>query len=317
MTLNSHSRDIDYQRALDFLAANEPEQSLRIKLPFDKFEALESYASKWRQEVTNIIILFNSPTKLTGRYPYVDYCPTTSTAIIYTAPTPLHGQISSQLQHLIQRSVEKVLMRQNRPQLARKLQASGESSARPIFGGYSRKISKTPDGGLVYVVNNKDVLTVKLQKDVTLWLDGMHCNTAILVCLQEQPNFKYLPKNEHRFTLESYEVFQEVMAKTSAETPFGPYIYDDHTWFGQLARSFAEVSKRSEDGTIQSQTYWLIREGKFVIQVDFGLTIGDVIPAEEAAADDIRSMATIFSTEDIKELLISGARRTASVRFRA
>ncbi|KAK9345876.1 hypothetical protein V1522DRAFT_429380 [Lipomyces starkeyi] len=318
MTANRHSRDIEdeYQRALDFLAANEPEQCLRINLPFDKFEALERYASN----------LYGDK-----KYPYVDYCSTTSTAIIYTVPTPLQWQVSSQLQYLIQRSVERELMRHNKSELARKVQASGESSDRPIFGGYNRRISKTPDGGLVYVVNNKDVLTVvietglsenyeKLQKDVTLWLDGMHCNTAILICLQEQPKFKYPPKNEHRFTLESYDVFQDVMAETSAETPFGPYIYDGHTWFGHLAEAFAEVFKRDEGGTIQRQTYWLIRDRKFLIQdeeFDIGLTIGDVIPAEEAAADDIRSGATIFSTEDIKDVLISGARRTASVRFRA
>ncbi|KAK9345901.1 hypothetical protein V1522DRAFT_421509 [Lipomyces starkeyi] len=245
-TLNRHSRDIDYQRALDFLVANEQEQSLQIKLPFDKFEALESYTSN----------LYGDK-----KYPYVDNCPTISTANIYTAPTPLNGQISSQLQHLIQRSAENVLIRQNRPELARKLQASGKSSDRAIFGGYSRKYPKP------WMETGLSENYEKLQKDVTLWLDGMHCNTAIPVCLQEYP-----PKNEHRFTLESFDVFQEVMAKSSVETPFGPYIYDDHTWFGQLAQSFAEVSKRSEDGTIQSQTYRLIREGKFVIQV--GLILG-------------------------------------------
>ncbi|KAK9358959.1 hypothetical protein V1504DRAFT_459596 [Lipomyces starkeyi] len=59
--------DDQYQRALNFLAANEPEQCLRVQLPFEKYEELERNAD------------------MAKKYPYVDsaqhvnynnlYCP--------------------------------------------------------------------------------------------------------------------------------------------------------------------------------------------------------------------------------------------------
>ncbi|KAK9384314.1 hypothetical protein V1515DRAFT_542176 [Lipomyces mesembrius] len=56
-----------YQRALDFLVTNEPEQCLEVQLPLHKYEELERYADS----------LYD---------PEVDYDTKTSTAIINTAP---------------------------------------------------------------------------------------------------------------------------------------------------------------------------------------------------------------------------------------
>ncbi|KAK9360370.1 hypothetical protein V1504DRAFT_433910 [Lipomyces starkeyi] len=139
MTSNSPALHLEetedqYQLALNFLDTNEPEQYLEVQLPLHKYEELERYADSLYGE---------------KKYPYVDYDTNTSTANIYTAPAPLHGMVSAQLQHLIQRGAEMALIQHNQPEIARKLKAYGASSARPLFGGYKSRISKVPDGGLI------------------------------------------------------------------------------------------------------------------------------------------------------------------------
>ncbi|KAK9241749.1 hypothetical protein V1506DRAFT_481113 [Lipomyces tetrasporus] len=232
----THPEGDQYQRALDFLSANEPEQCLRVQLTIDKYEELVRHAENLYGE---------------KKYPYVDYCPDTSMVIIYTAPSSLHGMVSAHLPHLIQQSAEIALTQHNKPDLAKRLMSLGESSDRPSFGGYDSRVSKTPDGGLIYTFNNEDVLALvietgltedyqKLQKDIRLWLHGMHCRTGMLICLQEEPKFKSSRKRR----MESLDDFRRAIAETSNETPFGPYIYNDHTWFGKLASVSVEVHRR-------------------------------------------------------------------------
>ncbi|KAK9360371.1 hypothetical protein V1504DRAFT_433911 [Lipomyces starkeyi] len=107
------------------------------------------------------------------------------------------------------------------------------------------------------------------------------------------------------------------MADTLAENPFGPYTYNGHTWFGQLAEANAVVCKRAEDGNItQSEPYRLVQDGTFLVQgdeLDTGITLGDVLPRDEMTAPDIRAVPIKFVTEDIRELLMAGARRTATI----
>ncbi|KAK9312150.1 hypothetical protein V1522DRAFT_438200 [Lipomyces starkeyi] len=166
--------DDKYQRALDFLSANEPEQCLRVQLAIDKYKELHHHAENLYGE-KNAKVLTDIHT-LT--------CPDTSTVIIHTAPSSLHGMISAHLQTAIYHAAAVELERHNKPELVRRLKAYGESSDRPSFGGYDSRVSKTPDGGLIYIFNNRDVLALvietgltedydKLQNDIRLWLQCM------------------------------------------------------------------------------------------------------------------------------------------------
>ncbi|KAK9367030.1 hypothetical protein V1509DRAFT_628057 [Lipomyces kononenkoae] len=119
----------EYQRALDFLAANEPEQCLEVN-------------------------------ELSA---YVDYWPNKSVVIIYTAPSHIHGILSAGLQSELYLVAKNELIRHNKPELARKLKAFGESSHRPRFEVYSSRISKVPDGGLIYTLNDEDLLTLVIE----------------------------------------------------------------------------------------------------------------------------------------------------------
>ncbi|KAK9369024.1 hypothetical protein V1509DRAFT_638982 [Lipomyces kononenkoae] len=288
-----------YQRALDFLSTNKREQCLRVQLTIDKYEELLHRAENLYGE---------------KKYPYVDYCPDTSTVIIYTAPSSLHGMVSAHLQTAIYHAAAVELERHNEPELVRRLKAYGESSNRPSFGGYDPRVSNTPDGGLIYSFNHRDVLALvietgltedyhKLQKDIRVWLTGMHCRTGILICLQEEPKFKS-PRTRESYNPEIVDDFHKVMVDTSNETPFGPYIYNSHTWFGKLAGVFVEVHRRVDaDGENCVEPKWLVRSGTFVIhdeQLDFGLTLGDLFPDDDADAADVRSVVIKLGTEDIK-----------------
>ncbi|KAK9483985.1 hypothetical protein V1527DRAFT_453587 [Lipomyces starkeyi] len=146
--LHLEETEDQYQRALNFLVSNEPEQYLEVHLPLHKYEELERYSDSLYGE---------------KKYPYVDYDTNTSTAIIYTAPAQLHDMVSARLQHLIQPGAEMALIQHNQSEIARKLKAYGASSARPLFGGYNSRIAKVPDGGLIYLLTREDVLTVAIE----------------------------------------------------------------------------------------------------------------------------------------------------------
>ncbi|KAJ8097842.1 hypothetical protein POJ06DRAFT_270657 [Lipomyces tetrasporus] len=286
-----------YQRAVDFLSANEPEKYLRVQLPIDKYEKLQSHAETLYGE---------------KKYPYIDYCPDTSTVVIYTAPLRRYMEWSLHTcKPMYHAAAVELELLHNKPELVHRLKAYGESTNRPSFEGYGRRISKTPDGGLIYYFNNRRVLALvietrptedyhKLQRDIRLWLHGMRCRTGILICLQEEP---------------------KVVAEISNETPFGPLIYNGHRWFGKLGAVFAEVHRRVDaDGEIQVEPKWLVRSGTFVVddeKLDFGLTLGDLFPEDDADAPDVRSVVIKLSTEDVKGLLVYGVTETALVRFRA
>ncbi|KAK9247538.1 hypothetical protein V1506DRAFT_520022 [Lipomyces tetrasporus] len=169
----------------------------------------------------------------------------------------------------------------SKPELVHRLKAYGESTNRPSFEGYDRRISKPPDGGLIYSFNNRRVLALvietrptedyhKLQRDIRLWL---------------------------------HEI--------SNETPFGPLIYNGHRWFGALMRM--EKFRSSRNGLSVVGLSFVVDDEK----LDFGLTLGDLFPEDDADAPDVRSAVIKLSTEDVKGLLVDGVTETALVSFRA
>ncbi|KAK9388162.1 hypothetical protein V1515DRAFT_614756 [Lipomyces mesembrius] len=256
--LHLEDTEHQYQRALNFLVTNEPEQCLEVQLSLQKYKELERYADNLYGE---------------KKYPYVDYDTNTST---------LHCPCSAAWH-----GAEMALIQHNKPETARR-QAYGKSSYT-----FRREYEK-------------------LQNDAYLWLNGAYCQMAFIICLQEQPKFKDPSKAAHTITLEAYDVFNITMADTLAENTFGPYIYNSHTWFGPLAEAFAVMCSSIQQRLVQNGTFLVQGE-----ELDTGITLGDVLPSDEMAAADVRAVAIKFVTEDIRALLIAGARTTVSNRFRA
>ncbi|KAK9329534.1 hypothetical protein V1520DRAFT_169578 [Lipomyces starkeyi] len=116
------------------LAKNEPNLYLEVKLSFESCEALEEQSRNMcgqkRVRPPSIRVRRNLHT---SRYPYVDYCETSSTVTIYTTPTYLHGHISAVLQNELCNAVREVLQRHGRNQLAAHVRPSGESTERAFF----------------------------------------------------------------------------------------------------------------------------------------------------------------------------------------
>ncbi|KAK9319530.1 hypothetical protein V1517DRAFT_266116, partial [Lipomyces orientalis] len=72
---------LSYQRAMDFLTANEPERRLDIHLSYQSFRYLEEKARA-------LYVMNLNDHK---RYPRVEYSAIDSRVIIHTIPTALHG----------------------------------------------------------------------------------------------------------------------------------------------------------------------------------------------------------------------------------
>ncbi|KAK9352625.1 hypothetical protein V1523DRAFT_244348 [Lipomyces doorenjongii] len=302
-----------YQTALDFLVTNEPEQYLEVKLSFESYKALEEQARNIYGD---------------KKYPDVDYCETSSTVTIYTIPTYLHGHISAVLQNELCNAVGDVLKRNGRQQLAAHVRPSGESTERARWGQH--RASKTPDGGIVYEIEEDSTLTVvietgvsevyeKLKENMTVWLEGTECGTCILVCLTETPKYRSPKPGAIQCSDSGFRMSVGTFSRASSHGPFGPYIHKGHTWFHVLESAFAELYKRDAfSGKISSQKYQLVRDGNYVLgedEVDLGLIIGDFIPTDESAVADIRSTPIQLSGEVISEVLRAGIARTAFQRF--
>ncbi|KAK9317686.1 hypothetical protein V1524DRAFT_422278 [Lipomyces starkeyi] len=301
-----------YQTALNFLVKNEPEQYLEVKLSFESYEALEELARNMYGE---------------KKFPYVDYCETSSTVTIYTTPTYLHGHIAAVLQNELCNAVREVLQRHGRHQLAVHVRPSGESTERARWGQH--RASKTPDGGIVYEIEEDSTLTVvietgvsetyeKLKDSVTVWLEGTECRTCIIICLTETPKYGSPRPGAIQLSDSDFRMSVGSFSRASRQSTFGPYVHKGHTWFHVLESAFAEVYKRDLSGKIGSQKYQLVRDGSYVIgedNVDLGLIVGDFIPTDESAVADIRSTPVQLSSEVISEVLRAGIARTAFQRF--
>ncbi|KAK9312220.1 hypothetical protein V1524DRAFT_418332 [Lipomyces starkeyi] len=117
-----------YRQALDFLAANEPEQRRKLKLSIPSYEALTKKAQELYSD---------------KRYPQLDYSRKDSTVIITTIPTAMHGVSLSGLQQMIYESVRATLNSHSVGDLAWRITGYGESNTEPVYEGYEDSASKT------------------------------------------------------------------------------------------------------------------------------------------------------------------------------
>ncbi|KAK9430980.1 hypothetical protein V1505DRAFT_399808 [Lipomyces doorenjongii] len=170
-----------------------------------------------------------------------------------------------------------------------------------------RRSTKIPDAGLLYYYDGGTVLTIimevgvsegytHLNADILLWMNEFHCRSAILF----------------------YN--KECMNQIGRTTPFGPYRYREHTWFGTLDTAVLEVFKRDQntDTVNKTGTYLVVQNGQLVVQgdsLDIGLTIGDVLPPNEEAIQDIRDERVHLRMNFVRNMLASGSHDTAVSRF--
>ncbi|KAJ8099603.1 hypothetical protein POJ06DRAFT_281809 [Lipomyces tetrasporus] len=319
MSLEMALRDNEkgsYQRALNFLTANEPEKRLDVRLSPKSFQLLDEQAHA----------LYGD-----AKYPRLQYSAVDSRVIINTVPTALHSGSASGLQHLISRSVRNTLVRLNMDELCDDVLSVGDSEY-SIVDDQGRTSIKTPDGGLKYSdEEGKEALTIvieagfsesyqELKKAIKLWLNQFECHTAMIIFFTENPNFRS-PTNEGNNTCSVTErgLFESAMEHTRRVSPFGPYCFRGHTWFGTMATATIEVLKKNPTtGRIKTKKQKVVLNGQMMVQgdsVDVGLTIGDAFPPNHVAIEDIREEPVLLATHWLRKILASGARKTAETRF--
>ncbi|ODQ70632.1 hypothetical protein LIPSTDRAFT_5408 [Lipomyces starkeyi NRRL Y-11557] len=110
------------------------------------------------------------------------------------------------------------------------------------------------------------------------------------------------------------------MNQVGRTSPFGPYRYREHTWFGTLDTAVLEVFKRDQNtGTVNSTgTYLVVQHGHMVVQggsLDIGLNIGDVFPPNEEAIRVIQDERVQLGINFVRNMMASGSHDTAVSRF--
>ncbi|KAK9364605.1 hypothetical protein V1509DRAFT_678257 [Lipomyces kononenkoae] len=313
-----------YQRALNFLLANEPEKRLDVRLSSKSFQLLDDQAG----------VLYGDAKYMTPKLLKIspfNIRPLTQGSLFNTIPTALHSGSASGLQDLISRSVRDTLIRLNKGELCDDVLVVGASEY-SIVDDQGRISRKTPDGGLQYInKEGKNALTLiieagvsesyhQLKKDVKLWLNQFECHTAVIIFFTEVPRFRS-PTNEGNNAISVTERgwLESAMEHTWRVSPLGPYCFRGHTWFGTMATATIEVLKKDPTtGRIKSKKCEVTRNGQMTTQggsVDIGLTIGDAFPSNHAATEDIRAEPVVLVTHLLRQILATGARNTAKTRF--
>ncbi|KAK9355049.1 hypothetical protein V1523DRAFT_454519 [Lipomyces doorenjongii] len=206
----------------------------------------------------------------------------------------------SNLQQAISFAVYNILVQHQKQELFERIVAVGEST-------YSSVNDQVSEG---YTHLNADIL---------LWMNEFHCRTAILFYNKECPKFEF-PGNADTYSINERPAFVEAMNQIGRTTPFGPYRYREHTWFGTLDTAVLEVFKRDQntDTVNNTGTYLVVQNGQLVVQgdsLDIGLTIGDVLPPNEEAIQDIRDERVHLRMNFVRNMLASGSHDTAVSRF--
>ncbi|KAK9371513.1 uncharacterized protein V1513DRAFT_467521 [Lipomyces chichibuensis] len=324
MTTNDNEQ-VTYQRALNFLTANEPEKRLDIRLSYKFFQALEEQALALYGDEKHM----SKGHAMPSLYPRVEYTATDSRVTIYTAPTPLHGSSAVSLERAISVAVRDVLVQHRKQELSQRIIPVGESTYSSV-DEQGRRSTKTPDAGLKYYYDGHTVLTIiievgvsegytQLKADIMLWMNEFHCRTAILLYNKESPKFVF-PSNADTYSISERPALVEAMTQTGRTNPFGPYCYREHAWFGMLDTAVLEVFKRDQNtGTVNNTgTYLVVQNGQMVVQgdrLDIGLTVGDVFPQNDEEIRDIQGERVQLEINFIRNMLASSSYDTAVSRF--
>ncbi|KAK9336673.1 hypothetical protein V1521DRAFT_478095 [Lipomyces starkeyi] len=274
MARGSHDQKA-YRSALDLLIENEPARRLDIRLSYKNFLELE--------KVHNL---------------YVDKGDTTVT--IYTAPSTLYANAADVLQMCIFDGVRAALDSHCKGELRRRFR-----------GVRDRTCNTIPDAGLVYCRPGFDeIFTVIIEVDTNLWMQDFGCLTGIILLLKEQPKFKYPSKAAMRaYSADDRVPFRNAVTQVRVNQPFGPYIYNAHSWFGTLNMACVEIYRRDP----------ILAYGRMELHGDnanLGLTVGDLFLSDEEGIDGIHSEPIYLKTRMVEEFLGDGAVETARSRSR-
>ncbi|KAK9311911.1 hypothetical protein V1524DRAFT_440881 [Lipomyces starkeyi] len=216
--------------------------------------------------------------KLNGdkRYPRVEYSSRDATVTIYTALSTLHANAADVLQMCIFNGVRAALDSHGKGELGNRFRGVRDRTCNTVHNELRESV-KIPDAGLVYrKPGSKATFTVvievgvseschRLKADVNVWMQDFRCRTVILFLLKEQPKFKCPRKAAMRaYVADDGDTFDNAIYQVRDNQPFGPYLYNTHSWFGTLDTAFVEIYRRDPNtGVItQPNRKYVTRDGR-------------------------------------------------------
>ncbi|KAK9246270.1 hypothetical protein V1506DRAFT_553298 [Lipomyces tetrasporus] len=247
-----------FDKALDLLKSNPPEQRLDIQMPYSQFLELDESWSKIKAE-----------SSLDGKsYPRLSYNSVTETVTVVTVPKDLHEVAASELRRQIMNGIMEHLS-DHSPESIGRIVDAGSTDVRGSDGGYEHSV-KQADGLFKYRGRGAETVTVAFEvgfsenhkgllDDKDIWIQGCHAKACVLICLTESPRF--------RNPADPFENIEDVAAEKEAMnlhvdttvpldgSYFPQIIYRDHVWAGGVTQAFIEVWRA--DG---HETFPLIEE---------------------------------------------------------
>ncbi|KAK9238087.1 hypothetical protein V1525DRAFT_342311, partial [Lipomyces kononenkoae] len=308
-----------YDKAVDLLRNNPPEQRLDIHLPYAEYLKLDECWSKIKAE-----------TKISEdqRYPYLAYDSYAEVVTVVTAPNGIHENAVLMINSGIISFIYDYLAIHS-PDSVYNITAEGAETIKQFYGSYINS-TKQADGLFVYrtVTGRKQTVAIEvgfsegysaLIRNKNLWIQGGRVNACVLVIIKESPRFKN--------PAESYEDIEDVtremerMGRHVDETMrrhrsldcYDPIKYRDHTWVGKLKEVSIEVWRRGDTTT---RPIPLIKNGRTCDRLPTAiLRVSDLFPEEIWEAANIPESDIPFAAALIVQTLMTSMGNAALSRF--
>ncbi|KAJ8097725.1 hypothetical protein POJ06DRAFT_259845 [Lipomyces tetrasporus] len=234
----------DFDKALNLLKSNPPEQRLNIQMPYSQFLRLDESWSKIKSELS-----------LDDKsYPRLSYNSVTETVTVVTIAKSLHEVAASEFRYQIMKSIEEYLSHHS-PESIDRIVDAGSSDVRGSGGGYEHSI-KQADGLFMYRGRGAGHATVafevgfsqnydSLLANKDMWIQGCQAKACVLICLNESPRFRnptYPFENVGDVAAEKEAMNLHADASVPLDGSYFPQIsYRDHVWAGGVTDAFIEV----------------------------------------------------------------------------
>ncbi|KAK9321609.1 hypothetical protein V1517DRAFT_325896 [Lipomyces orientalis] len=305
----------EFDKALNLLKSNAPEERLDIHMPYSQYLKLEESWSKIKSDTC-------SEDK---SYPRLSYNSVTETVTVVTVPKDLHEVAASELRRQIMNGIVEYLSHHSPESLGRIVDA-GSSDVRGSSGGYEHSV-KQADGLFKYLGPGAGRATVafevgfsqnygSLLDNKDMWIQGCHAKACVLMCLNECPRF--------RNPTEPFENIGDVPAEKAAmnrhanataplDGSYFPQIsYRDHIWAGGVTEAFIEVWRA--DG---HEKFPLIeaRRPHHNLPTTLGLRVSEFFEGDAWQALGIEDFNLPFNGPFYLTLLEAGMVKMASGRF--
>ncbi|KAK9247158.1 hypothetical protein V1506DRAFT_565634 [Lipomyces tetrasporus] len=217
-----------FDKALDLLKSNPPEQRLDIQMPYSQFLELDESWSKIKSE------LFLDDKS----YPRLSYNSVTETVTLVTVPKDLHEVAASELRRQIMNSIEEYLSHHS-PESIDRIVDAGSSDVRGSGGGYEHSV-KQADGLFKYISGGAGRVTVAFEVGFSQNYDSLLANKDVWI---QGCHAKAYPfGNIGDVAAEKEAMNLHADATVPLDGSYFPQIrYRDHVWAGGVTEAFIEV----------------------------------------------------------------------------